>query len=92
MSNLVTTNIRLPAEDLKEYRMYALSQGKSFSALVREVLEKVISVGVITGARAKVVRKERTKEPAIFNVAKYKKWASGHKHDARDHDKIIYGF
>ena len=89
MSKLVTTNIRLPAEDLKRYRMAALSEGQSFSAFVREILEKSISIHAITGT--KTIRKKSAKKPAIFNLKKYKKWASGHKHDARDHDKIIYG-
>src|SRR4030042_2069650 len=53
MANLVTTNIRLPAEDLKEYRMYALSQGKSFSGWIREMLDKFISVQVIAGVKEK---------------------------------------
>lgn len=89
MSKLVTTNIRLPAEDLKNYRMIALSEGKSFSGFIKEILEKFTSVYTITGE--KTMRKELIKEPGIFYLSKYKKWASGHKHDAKDHDKVIYG-
>lgn len=89
MSKLVATNIRLPAKDLNKYRMIALSENKSFSSFVKEVLEKFTSIYTITGE--KTIRKEVLKEPGIFNLAKYKKWASGHKHDAKKHDNIIYG-
>lgn len=39
---LITTNVRLPREELLTYREYALSEGKSFSQLVREVLARAI--------------------------------------------------
>ena len=54
--NLVTTNVRIPKEDLFAYRQYALERGKSFSQLVRDVLSQAVShVGEvkITSARGK---------------------------------------
>ena len=91
MTDLVTTNIRLPAEDYQKYRMIALSEGKSFAGWIRDILDKFISVQVITGTKEKVEKITSSQEPAIFNISKYKKWASGAKHDARDHDQVIYG-
>jgi len=38
MSKLIVTNIRLPKEDLQEYRLIALQEGKSFSAYLRKVI------------------------------------------------------
>jgi len=37
---LVVTNIRLPKEDLLEYRDLALQEGKSFPAWVRELMRQ----------------------------------------------------
>jgi len=35
---MITTNIRLPQEEYKEYRRIALEKGKSFAQLIREAL------------------------------------------------------
>lgn len=35
---MITTNVRLPEEEYKEYRKVALEKGKSFAQLIREAL------------------------------------------------------
>lgn len=42
MDKIITTNVRIPAGELLTYRELALSQGKSFSQLVRDILAKAI--------------------------------------------------
>lgn len=48
---LITTNVRLPREELLTYREYALSEGKSFSQLVREVLARAIIFDSVTNGK-----------------------------------------
>ncbi len=38
MIRLVVVNIRLIKEDLQEYRLMALAEGKSFSRYIRDIL------------------------------------------------------
>ena len=82
MSRLTSTIIRLPAEDLKKYRMIALNEGKSFSAFTREILEKAISPVTLKFS----LKKKRS----LWDVEKYAVKA-GDKKAAKEHDKVIYG-
>ena len=36
---MITTNIRLPEDEYKQYRKLALEQGKSFAQIVRQALK-----------------------------------------------------
>jgi hypothetical protein len=38
MSNVVMVNIRLSQEELLEYRLMALAEGKSLSSFIRDIL------------------------------------------------------
>lgn len=83
MSDYVTTNIRLPKEDLISYRELALSMGKSFSALVRELLAKYThpaSVLPIT---------KRKKQFSFWEIDKIAV-KGGPKDGSVNHDKYIY--
>lgn len=63
---LVTTNVRIPKEELLTYREYALSEGKSFSQLVREILaQAVIPAPVKTRGVAK------KKKRSFWDIDKY---------------------
>lgn len=63
---LVTTNVRIPREELLTYREYALSEGKSFSQLVREILaQAVMPAYVKTSAAAK------KKKRSFWDIDKY---------------------
>lgn len=92
MKKLTTTNIRLPKEDLLIYRRIALEKGKSFSEFVRSVLADE-AIKVFLGEQKSENKKfvsAYSKAP-IWNVNKYKKWASKDKKGSLDHDKYIYG-
>jgi hypothetical protein len=83
MSNtLVVTNIRLPKEDLIDYRQLALSMGKSFSQLVREALARLIQPVEVK------ITKTR-KYPAFEEIDKIAVNA-GPRDAAQEHDKYIY--
>lgn len=43
---MVTTNIRLPEDDYKQYRKLALEHGKSFAQLVRLALKTYQKIGL----------------------------------------------
>ena len=42
---LVTTNVRIPHDELLTYREHALNEAKSFSQLVREALARMVVPG-----------------------------------------------
>lgn len=65
-SSLVATNVRMPREELLTYREYALSEGKSFSQLVREVLARTI---VPVPIKAK--RSSKAKKRSFWDIGKY---------------------
>lgn len=82
MTHLVPTVIRLPEDDLKRYKAVAEEEGISFAKLVRESLRKVTAIPVHAAPGQK--------KKFLFNPEPYRKWSSGSKHGARDHDKYIY--
>jgi len=62
---LITTNVRIPKEELLTYREYALSEGKSFSQLVRDILaQAVMPVSVKTKNAGK-------KKRSFWDIGKY---------------------
>lgn len=82
MNKFVTTNIRLPKEDLISYRQIALASGKSFSQLVREILAKFAHPVDIPMANLK-------KYPSFWEVEKMAV-LGGPKKGSSEHDKYIY--
>lgn len=82
MNNYVTTNIRLPKDDLMNYREIALSMGKSFSEFVREVLAKF--------AHPVTIAETKKKYPSFWEIDKIAV-KGGPKDGALNHDKYIYG-
>lgn len=79
----MTTNIRLPKEDLIAYRQIALSSGKSFSELVREVLAKFVHPVEV------VARKAKKKYPSFWEIEKVAV-SGGPKDGSIKHDQYIY--
>jgi len=82
MSKFVTTNIRLPKEDLIAYRQIAVASGKSFSQLVREVLAKFSHPVEISKTSSK-------KYPSFWEIKKIAV-SGGPKDGSTKHDKYIY--
>ena len=83
MSDYVVTNIRLPKEDLITYRQIALSSGKSFSELVREVLARFVHPAEVTVGRVK------KKYPSFWEIDKIAV-SGGPKDGSVKHDQYIY--
>jgi len=63
---LITTNVRIPQEELLTYREYALSEGKSFSQLVRDILAQMI-----VPAPIKTRGDSKTKKRSFWDISKY---------------------
>lgn len=79
MSNLVPTIIRLPEGDLKRHKALASAEGLSFSAYVLDsLIERMMFVP------------KKTKKRFLFDPRKFKKYASGDRDGAVNHDKYIY--
>ena len=60
----ITTSIRFPQSEYKEYRLLALKSGKSFVKLTREALKFYKEKGLLGGDKLNLVRdilKERVK-------------------------------
>lgn len=84
--SLITTNVRIPKEELLTYREYALSEGKSFSQLVREILAQAVMPAY---AKTKVVTKK--KKRSFWDIGKYA-ISIGDKKASQTADKYIYQF
>jgi len=82
MNKFVTTNIRLPKEDLIAYRQMAIASGKSFSQLVREVLAQFNHPVEISQNASK-------KYPDFWEIEKVAV-SGGPKDGSTKHDKYIY--
>lgn len=81
-NKLVTTNVRIPKDELLTYREYALNKGKSFSQLVREVLAKAIH------PVAPVIDK-RKKKRSFWDIGKYA-IKGGDPKASQNIDKYVY--
>ena len=81
MSELVVTNIRLPKQELINYREVALSMGISFSELVRNVLARFTHPVTIT---------KPTKANVSFWEVDKIAVKGGVKNASVNHDKYIY--
>ncbi len=85
VQTLVATNMRFPKEELKKYKELASMEGKSLSEFLRENLRLAIRLKIL-GKNVEV-----KKNPSIWNLKKYKKWASKVKDGARRHNYYLYG-
>lgn len=83
MADYVTTNIRLPKEDLVNYRQIALSLGKSFSEFVREILAQFVHPVEVT------IGKTKKKYPSFWEIEKVAV-SGGPKDGSTKHDRYIY--
>lgn len=81
MSELVVTNIRLPKQELINYREVALSMGISFSELVRNVLARFTHPVAIA---------KPTKTNFSFWEVDKIAVKGGIKNASTNHDKYIY--
>lgn len=78
MNKLVSTNIRLPVEDLKILRIKAIESRKSMSQLIRELIESYLGKKTKNGSLANIIGICELNTPMV--------------HDAAiEHDKYIYG-
>ncbi len=80
MSSLVATNIRVPEEILKELKYRAIEEKKSVNQLVREAIEKYLSI---------------QKQPEIYEKDPFEKVIGSVKSGIKDgsvkHDQYLYG-
>jgi hypothetical protein len=81
-NNLVTTNVRIPKEELLMYREYALSEGKSFSQLVRDMLAQMV-----VPAQPKKIHSKRI---SFWNTNQYSV-KGGDPKASQSVDKYVYG-
>lgn len=82
---LVTTNVRIPEEELLAYREYALNEGKSFNQLVREILARAI-----LWRETHTPRTEASKKRSFWDIDKYAV-KGGDKHASQKVDDVVYG-
>lgn len=78
--SLITTNVRIPQDELLTYREFALSEGKSFSQLVRDILAQAIFPSNI-----KYVCNKRS----FWDIGKYAV-KSGDPKASQNIDKCVY--
>ena len=78
--NFVTTNIRLPEEDLKKLKHKAVEDNKSVAQLIREAIHKLL-----LNSRKKTNHKEDSFNK-IIGIAK-----SGPRYGSARHDFYLYG-
>ena len=83
--HLVTTNVRIPEEELLTYREYALNEGKSFSQLVREILARAI---LLPETHAHTIR--TSKRRSFWDINKYA-IKGGDIHASQKIDDVVYG-
>lgn len=84
MNNMMTTNVRIPRDELLTYREYALNQGKSFSQLVREVLAKAVQP-----AASIIDKRKKTKKRSFWDIGKYA-IRGGDPKASQNIDKYVY--
>lgn len=82
MGKYVITNIRLEKEDLLHYRQVALSMGKSFSELVREMLAQYMHP-------IEISEKIKKKYPSFWEIKKVAV-SGGPKDGSTKHDRYVY--
>lgn len=82
MSNLVTTNIRLPREMIKALKIRAAEEGKNMSFLIREAVEEYLS------EKIELTPSDYDEDPfaEIMGLV-----ASGTKDGSVAHDRYLYG-
>ena len=80
MSDLITTNIRIPKDDYDLYKMIALQRGESFAGLVRRVLAETV--------KFKAEKKE--KKRSLWDIGKYAV-KGGDPHASQTIDEVVYG-
>jgi hypothetical protein len=88
-ANMVTTNLRLPKEDLIQYKILAAELDISFNEFVQRVLRQV-----------EVMDREKLKQELTQSYQDDSFWKLGkimtksditHAYDLSEEDKIIYG-
>lgn len=82
---LVTTNVRIPEEELLTYREYALNEGKSFNQLVREILARAI-----LWRDTSTPRTEASKKRSFWDIHRYA-IKGGDTRASQKIDDVVYG-
>ena len=81
MAQNTTTNLRLPTEQWRRLKSYALDHGLSFSGLVREAAEAYLA--------AAEGRKAARANDAFFSIGE-RPGRSGEAHASERHDAVLY--
>ncbi|MBI2268668.1 MAG: hypothetical protein HYU80_04515 [Candidatus Blackburnbacteria bacterium] len=79
MSSLVPTVIRLPKEEMEKYKSLAKAEGLSFSAYIYDSL-----------IERTMYPSKKTSKKFLFDPREFKKYKSGDRDGAINHDKYIY--
>lgn len=87
MRDFVSTNVRLPHEDLKALKLRAVEEGKSMGQTLREILAR----GLVTTPTSSIPPAEKRlgKKNPLSGVARL--GTSGVRDGALNHDKYLYG-
>ena len=92
MGNLVATNIRLPKDELIQYRQLALREGKSFSKFLRDILVRYSHQVYMKGAAkfdAKELRNKKADDP-IWKLKPFSFKKINKSNWAKSQDYYIY--
>ncbi|MBI2264232.1 MAG: CopG family transcriptional regulator [Armatimonadetes bacterium] len=84
MKEYVTTNIRVPASRLKEFKLLAVEKGKSVSELIREAMEQYLES---SGAPSVRIEVSRGKKRAIYPDSSF--WSSEPADLGRTNSEIV---
>ena len=87
MSDIVSTNIRLPEEYIRALKFRAIEERKSMGQLFREAISSFLGMGLPTIKKIKS-SPSKTSHP-LSSLAGL--GASGIKDSARTHDQHLYG-
>jgi len=87
MNNIVTTNLRVPADDMMQYKMMAEEMGMSFNEYVNRIMKEVTQTKMIVGDLIVLKNKRKMSFMDIVDIKIKKDKPMG----LSDDDMIIYG-
>lgn len=92
---IVTTNLRVPAEDWYEFKNFASELDVSANHLINQVIKKIniqkSFVSDLVHVPIKHLRGKTKKHDPIWDLAKYSKMPQRPMGELSEEDKIIYG-
>ena len=87
MSELISTNIRLPQEYIRELKLRAIGERKSMGQLFREAMAEFLGFSDLSKKKTKSVSTDKTHPLASLAAL----GESGIRDSARTHDQHLYG-